>query len=85
MRWVKQKVPRWAGDDAGVRDLVQYLYCFTLAVVQAAEYARFHTVRSTTETPAKYLEALRRAKRLTFSKDKKGESLHRILYFKYLR
>ena len=85
MEWVKEKVPRWAGDEAGVRDLVQYLHCFTLAVVQAAEFARFHSLSSKTETPAKYLGALRLAKRLTFSKDKQGESLPGILYFKYLR
>ena len=72
MRWVKQKVPRWAGDEAGVRDLVQYLHCFTLAVVQAAEYARFHSARPTAQTPANYLEALKLAK-LKLSKAKRGE------------
>jgi hypothetical protein len=45
------------GDDNGVRELLQYLGCFPLAVAQAAEYARLYNAA----TPAEYLAELKRA------------------------
>ena len=69
---VHGKVPLWADLREGVRELVQYLHCYPLAVAQAAEYARVYK----TAAPGEYLEELKRAG-LKLAKDrrrtKKGE------------
>ena len=39
---VHGKVPLRADQREGVRELVQYLHCYPLAVAQAAEYARVY-------------------------------------------
>ena len=54
---VHGKVPLWADRREGVRELVQYLHCYPLAVAQAAEYARVYK----TAAPGEYLEELKRA------------------------
>ena len=55
---VLERVARWADQHEGVRELVQYLHGFPLAVAQAAGYARAHK----TLTPGEYLRELEKAK-----------------------
>ena len=63
---VLERVAQWADKHEGVRELVQYLHGFPLAVVQAAEYARVYK----TLTPGEYLEELKSA-RLELAKDQR--------------
>ncbi|KAJ1488191.1 hypothetical protein T484DRAFT_1783923 [Baffinella frigidus] len=49
--WVRRRVEAWAGDEAGVLELVRKLGCFPLAIEQAAAFAREYSI----ETPALYL------------------------------
>ena len=62
---VLERVAQWADKHEGVRELVQYLHGFPLAVAQAAGYARVHK----TLTPGEYLRELKKAK-LRLVKDK---------------
>ncbi|KAJ1466512.1 hypothetical protein T484DRAFT_1861464 [Baffinella frigidus] len=49
--WVLRQVEAWAGEQAGVLELVRKLGCLPLAIEQAAAFAREYSI----ETPALYL------------------------------
>jgi hypothetical protein len=49
--WVLRRVKAWAGEEAGVLELVQKLGCLPLAIEQAAAFAEEYNI----ETPALYL------------------------------
>jgi hypothetical protein len=52
--WVLRRVEAWAGEEAGVLELVRKLGCLPLAIEQAAAFASKYWEHSM-ETPARYL------------------------------
>jgi hypothetical protein len=50
---VLRRVEAWAGEEAGVLELVRKLGCLPLAIEQAAAFAREY--KDSMETPAQYL------------------------------